>query len=206
GDPALLYQWYANGAPVAGASDSLQVNSSGTYVVTGTESSGCAASSQPFHVTQMPPLPTVNFQINGNTLTTFLTQYNLQWFWNGAPVPGATQDVFDLAANGAYHLQACDHFGCCRSSDTFNLVFTNVGSVVTSDDAFRFNQNNNELIVSLATGTRCVIVDALGREVRSFDTVARPINVKLNDLQAGHYAVFAELPNRRIVTRFVVTR
>ena len=205
GDSGLVYQWYVNGTPLANAADTLEVGAEGNYSVTGTSPAGCVASSEVFAVTQMPALPTVNFQINGTTLTTFLTQYSLQWFFNGAPIPGATQDVFNYTASGAYHLQACDDFGCCRSSDTFNLVFTDVAFVAADYDVFRFNRVQNELHVNLPAGSRCDVTDVLGRCVRSFTTVEKPMRVSLNHLPSGHYIVTAETQTDRVVSRFVVT-
>lgn len=205
GDSNLAYQWYANGSPLAGAGDSLLVNVAGNYVVTGTAPTGCAATSIPVDIVQMPSLPPVNFVINGNTLTTFLTQYSLQWFENDLPISGATQDVYQLSENGAYHLQACDDFGCCRNSDTFNLVFTGIGILSSNVESYYYNPQTKELIIKKA-GVKIGLVDALGREMLSHNADVADTKVSLSHLPQGMYVIYAVGNNSLNNKRIIITR
>ena len=68
-------------------------------------------------------MPNVTFQISGDTLHCFLTQYDLQWHLNNAPISGATNSKYTISETGDYFVIATNAFGCTASSDTYHLTF-----------------------------------------------------------------------------------
>jgi uncharacterized delta-60 repeat protein len=137
GIPAVAYQWRINGAPIPGATDSnytvtgAQTGNSGYYDVVITNSIGSITSSvaivnagyAPFVVQQ--PLALTN--VVGGTaifscIVTGSAPINLQWTFNGNPLPGGTNANLTLtnlgSANiGYYALAATNLFGGTASSN-----------------------------------------------------------------------------------------
>jgi hypothetical protein len=120
---AESYSWLLANTTITGATDSLLTGSSaGAYAVQITNEFGCSATSAEQTIFQQPALPNINFTIQGNDLTTFLTGYNFQWYLNNNPISGATGPTHTISQQGNYYLLACDNFGCCRASNTLLIT------------------------------------------------------------------------------------
>ncbi len=125
-------QWIQNGLEIInGTNNQISVTETGAFAVTVINTDGCASYSDSVIITELPALPAINFQISNDTLTAFLTQYNLQWCLNGLPISGATSSVYVYTQTGDYYLIAIDELGCQRSSDTFHLNFD---FIINEDD------------------------------------------------------------------------
>ena len=120
---AESYSWLLANTTITGATDSLlTVSSAGAYAVQITNEFGCSATSAEQTIFQQPALPNINFTIQGNDLTTFLTGYNFQWYLNNNPILGAIGPTHTISQQGNYYLLACDNFGCCRASNTLLIT------------------------------------------------------------------------------------
>lgn len=117
-------QWYQNGIPMVDDTlTQITVSSSDTFSVSLTNANGCDKFSAEKIITVLPALPTVTFQIIADTIHCFLTQYSMQWYLNGNPIPSATGPYFVINETGDYHIVVSDAFGCTASSDTYHLTF-----------------------------------------------------------------------------------
>ena len=122
---SLSVQWYQSGVAISnGTNDQLTVSSTGSFSVTVVSQDGCASTSDSILISELPALSSINFQISGDTMECFLTQYNLQWYFNGLPIAGATNPIYVISDKGDYHLVATNAFGCSKSSDTFYLNYS----------------------------------------------------------------------------------
>ena len=114
-------QWLFNGDTLMGeTSQQLYAQEDGFYQVIHTNQDGCAAISDSFGLTFIQPPVTAQFfhQAMSNYLyhidTTTLPQpYEVQWYFEGSPIPGANGTVHCMDASGVYGFEVIDlNTGC----------------------------------------------------------------------------------------------
>jgi hypothetical protein len=114
-------QWWKDTAVIVGATSAFYTaHDSATYFVITTNQYGCTAVSNniPVTVYQNPVYP--NFIWSGDTLICYSTE-NLQWYLNGAPIPGATGQTYIMTQFGNYNVVATNIYGCSTSSAIYPL-------------------------------------------------------------------------------------
>ena len=122
-------QWYKNGNSINGQTGTAYVaNSSGTYSVVATNSSGCIGSSSPVVVTAKSNVtPTVSWNgalsfCEGDSVILSTTDsVNLQWYKNGNPISGATGSTYTVTSSGSY----TESNGCGVSAPVIVAVNSN---------------------------------------------------------------------------------
>jgi PKD repeat protein len=162
-------QWYESGVIMAGTTGNIyQPVAGGLYSVTVTTPDGCIAVSAPVQVT-IHPLPVKpTFFVNGTTFTSTVTGLNLQWYYNGMAIPGATGSTITATLNGTYQLCGTDSNGCTNCSDTLAFVNTGLDYVETDGGAMLFPNPTSDAFTVLFSNSgerTLVITDALGKEV-----------------------------------------
>jgi hypothetical protein len=106
---ATTYSWMPGS--LTGNSVSVSPSSPTTYSVTGTDANGCSNSSTIFVNIDTPPsAPSIT--VNGNTMTSTVTGATYQWFLNGNPISGATNQSYTATQNGTYTVEVYDAAGC----------------------------------------------------------------------------------------------
>jgi hypothetical protein len=80
-------------------------------------------------VATVAPTPTITR--NGNVLTSSVAVGN-QWKLNGNPINNATGVSYTVTTSGNYTVTTSDGFGCQRTSDVYNFVFTAVDPVTVT--------------------------------------------------------------------------
>jgi hypothetical protein len=126
-------QWYLNGGPIGGATNNTySANATGNYAVTAT-ASGCtspASAATAVTVNPIPATPTITpggpttFCAGGSvTLTSSSTSGN-QWFLNGSPIGGATNQTYSASVNANYTV-AVTTSGCTSAPAVETLVTVN---------------------------------------------------------------------------------
>lgn len=126
------YQWFLDGNPIAGGTNSTYLASAtGSYTVQISLGPNTSVSA-PVVVT-VNPLPTTSLIQPGTTLipTGGTLQLNApvnaaftyQWYHNGTLIPGATSDTYDAFYPGEYYVTVND--GCYGFSDTITLTGVN---------------------------------------------------------------------------------
>ena len=123
------YKWEAEGGTVVRVnSDSVIIywNEAGTKKVKLTEtvfSSGCSdVKEETITVTPVSTQPTITAQ---GKLLTASTSANYQWYFNGNPIEGATNQSYEYTQDGVYSVQTIDE-------DTKCSVFSSGYSTITS--------------------------------------------------------------------------
>ncbi|WP_330443465.1 gliding motility-associated C-terminal domain-containing protein [Flavobacterium sp. C4GT6] len=148
------YSWTRNGAPIAGTTSTINATQDGEYVVTVTQTVGCAATAQYTFVLEYPTgfsvtinpdagytactstivtLDITNFiaiTSEGNVAVTDMG-YGYQWYKNGVAVAGATTPSLTLnsaSQNGNYHLVVTlpDYGPVTSNIVAINLALTSV--------------------------------------------------------------------------------
>ncbi len=140
--PGYAYQWYNNGSPISGATNSTYtVTSSGDYSVK-VSAIGCEVTSGATTVTINPsPAATVTSTgvtsfCDGNSTTLNTTNgagYTYQWYSGASPILGATNPSYMATVSGNYSVVTT--LGTCsRTSNPTNIIVW-PNPVVTVDPA-----------------------------------------------------------------------
>ncbi len=172
-DNGYSYQWYFNGSPIGGATNSTyEVLQSGIYTVIAINSSGCVAFSDTITAVYCSPflMPTINYANNTNSLvaTGVPIGYTIQWSVNGVPISGATNDTLNILTSGSYTVAMADTFGCVHTSPIYaaSLGFAELTNMEwniqpnPASEQFTISLNSNLNIDSYA------ILDAAGRVLK----------------------------------------
>jgi hypothetical protein len=116
-------RWLKNGIVLNNSSDSLMVADSGIFqlIVDNNYCFDTATVTVSLH-----PLPNpVISVINSATLTTG-SYFSYQWFLNGSPLAGETNQNLNPLFSGIYYVGVSDSFGCSGVSDTISFIPENV--------------------------------------------------------------------------------
>ena len=108
----------------------------GLYTINVTNEYGCSAISDPLTILPGPPEASIpagcHTRCNPDTicLPILPNVVSWQWFFNGAPVAGATGPEFVAQQSGTYYAEMTDANGCIGQSDPLSLdLYTGVGNL-----------------------------------------------------------------------------
>lgn len=111
------FQWYLNDTTmmIGNVFPDLTVNTSGSYSVVETNEFGCnnLSANQNVIVNPLPAAPSLI--VDGGYINSSATG-NLQWYFNGSPITGATQANLLYTDTGMYTLAVTTVDGCVNSS------------------------------------------------------------------------------------------
>ncbi len=181
GSGALTYVWnngVMNNTP-------FDINSSGSYSVTGTDINGCQNSASINMTVNMNPV--IFTILTGDTLTVSANgNYSYQWF-NCATglLPGETSDTLFGEFNQEYYVQATTLQGCTTNSDC--VLITRVEDQEILSLFVYPNPSNERIYVGGKNDmpTRVIIYDVYGKLVLNQLLVGRELNIA--HLASGSY-------------------
>ena len=127
-------QWFLNGNPIGGATNTTFVASaSGSYTVKTTDGNGCtsaASSAVVVTVNPIPATPTITpsgpttFCTGGSVTLTSSSASGNQWSLNGNPIGGATNQTLLVTAAGSYTVTVTTS-GCTSAASAATVVTVN---------------------------------------------------------------------------------
>lgn len=148
-----------------------------------------------------------NVSINGNaaTLMASTTGVSYQWYINGSPINGATNQSFTATINGDYTVKVTFDFGCAVSSPyTFSSGTNDIEEMMKSIQMFP-NPAKDFIIVKNNSGleTSYRIFDLNGRILMETTSVSTEFQLDLIKFQKGNYLIQIGNLNGRKITKLV---
>jgi len=169
------WQWYMDSLALIGYTQATAwVHQTGNYNVVVMNNVGCTAVSDTLllHFFNLPPTPT--FWQNGSILQTLVTGYDLQWYFEGNPIPGANGQYLHITQSGMYMLEAKNDFGCASYSNGLYALYTNIyeHQEMISDLIIYPNPASDLLNIQfysdISATIEIVIYDVTGRQISAF--------------------------------------
>ena len=192
-DPTVTYQWLQDGDPIPSAFDAdFYAMETGTYALQATATGGCTAISESVDVVvyELPFPPFVS--IIGNTLQTS-SDYPIQWYYSGDPIPGANDSIYEPAIEGIYQAAAING-PCISFSSEIDFVFQSVLDLDPFQLTIAPNPVDDMLFLSGNTavaGTMTIqIINATGQVIRSKTLSVGSVfslQLPMDEIPSGYY-------------------
>ncbi len=170
-NPELTYQWYKDGDEIPGADSSeIIVLETGVYklIVTGVGGCNATSSETSIEVFEQPAVPSII--AIANVLSTTST-WDVQWYYDGDPIPGATETSYTPAIEGIYQVAAING-PCIAFSNELNFTFQDVIESESANGIKIYPNPNNgiftcEFNLMKAENVELRLVNLLGEEIIS---------------------------------------
>jgi len=127
------YQW-----STSATTQTLVVNTPGTYTVTVTNNNGCKSTPATVQVSYISP----SNMISAHGATTFCEGDSVrltsvfpsgnQWYWNGTAIPGADQPIYYASFSGYYKVRNTPASGTPVFSDSIQVTVNTLPNTITS--------------------------------------------------------------------------
>jgi hypothetical protein len=128
-------QWFLNGNPIGGATNQIySATASGDYTVVVTDGNSCVSapsSATTVTVNPTPATPTITpggpttFCTGGSVSLSSSSATGNQWFLNGNPIGGATNQTYSASAAGGYTVVVTDGNSCVSVPSSATTVTVN---------------------------------------------------------------------------------
>jgi hypothetical protein len=193
---------------------SISVIETGDYGVTVLDANNCIDSTllgNPIHIEVWDPQPLALQQGDSIVVTNGpFTTY--QWFFNGSPVPGATDYYHLPALSGNYFCQVTDENGCEGTS--YNVEFTFTG-ILTPDYTYTVdlypNPTNGRFTLEADLGKQIDLTltfrDMTGREIMAPESMFNISMLRrafdISHLERGVYYIQLSTPEGMVVKPLV---
>lgn len=113
-------QWYFEGSPVAGATNSsLVITNSGLYSLVAINAGGCVAFSDTIQATVCETFVPAVSQAGQELEVQNPNGYAVQWYLNGTAIPNAVSNTYPLTQGGSYTAILTNPLGCHFTSQAF---------------------------------------------------------------------------------------
>lgn len=197
------YKWYNNlndNTAIAGASSSVYTSPSlqatQNYYVAAVDASGCEGS-RVLATAEILAVPQPIVTIAGHKLTSSLSTGN-QWYKDGQPIAGATQQSLEITESGKYTVMSTNAAGCSGASADVTMTITGIELNGTEIQVFP-NPTNGLIHIRLpkeldSTLTGLNVYDAKGAWVTGSLTQSELLNegektIDITSQYAGLYVI-----------------
>jgi PKD repeat protein len=204
----LSWAWsFPGGTPSSSASQdpSVTYNTAGTYnaqlIATNSDGSDTILFSNYITVSGFPAVPTVID--NAGTLESSHVGSGNQWYLNGSPVGGATNDTYIPVQGGSYTVVYTDVNGCSATSAPI------ISTIGIEDIQLSFsiypNPATERLTIDagIAVKANIKMMDLSGRVVLSSKMNQSQLSVDVSALADGVYMIRIEYGNKSITRKII---
>ncbi|HLG34528.1 MAG TPA: YCF48-related protein [Bacteroidia bacterium] len=159
-------------------------------------------------VEPVPAPPTIT--LVGNQLMSDSAN-NIQWYLNGVPIPGETNQYYTFTQNGSYTVVYTSTSGCSATSVPYDVLDVGINSVSASDGILIYpNPATSHLAIgSWQSAINCIeVFDVFGQNVFRLEPEAgnRKLNIDVSGLLSGIYFVRVKTDNGTISAKFLIRR
>lgn len=187
---------------------SFTYSQGGTTTLQVIDEQGCASTNVDSLFVTVEPVPQQpTIIVNGSALTCDVTAPNYQWYWNGSPVVGATDQQHDAEHTGSYTVEVSNG-QCMKLSSPVFIALAGMESPVNEGGLVLWPSPAHEaLSVSLENGNNAPyeLLDAQGARVGSGMLKGRAVTrVPLDALAPGAYVLRAVLGQGEVRRAFLV--
>ena len=188
------YQWYFNGSPIAGATDTTHnVQSSGYYHLVAINLNGCVSFSDTtlaiYCDTAFVPQTTMNAA--GNLIVLNAGTSQIQWYLDGVAILDDTLDITVPTVPGNYSVTLTDIYGCSSSSAPQTVTASLVNLTNLEWEMFP-NPAGDFVRIRVGETTqvdKIEVLDMLGRTILHGEAFIGEQQLDLNNLKNGSYIV-----------------
>lgn len=155
------------------------------YVLTVTDTAGCTGMDTVcVFVNASPATPTIS--MSGDTLvSSAATTY--QWFQNGIPIAGATNQNYLPTASGSYHVVITDAFGC--TAESAPMMITGIDLDAGLVKLYPNPASSFTRVIGI-DAEELILTDALGKVVAApWRQAGKEIRIETGGLPNGVYAI-----------------
>ena len=189
---AQTYQWYPNNF----GNISFSTDTSGYYAIKTVDVFGCATYSDTIQIVVLPNPAAAVISISNDTLFAN-TLGNLQWYYNGAAILGATNSFYLANQTGAYSVAVIGSNGCSALSNSIATGIeaanaeTNDWNIYPNPNTGKFtleigDVNSGIITISITTIEGSIVYEKL---FGAKDQVNGLLSINCDYLSAGNYII-----------------
>jgi choice-of-anchor B domain-containing protein len=123
---AEVYTWFLNNVDVVSTENSVEVTESGTYHIEASND-GCLQGGGGTEITVIE-IDVFPLDLVDNTLSS-IEAATYQWYFNDEPIPGATNQDYEVTESGEYFVEITDDNGCTGFSDKTNVIISKTNQI-----------------------------------------------------------------------------
>jgi len=170
----------------------------------------CASSPVLIHADTVPP---VTVFLQGLTLYTTTPGAQFQWYYNGSPVPGATDSTLLIAAHGLYWVAVTFANGCTGYSEGYDYQ-SGIDNAASADGYSVYpNPSNGTFTIQFAHSTlikggmaQITLVNMLGQIIHTqmVGDTENPVIISLKGISPGMYIIEIQLNDEQLLRKPII--
>lgn len=208
---ATNYTWTGSGLNSSSGDEVTANPTQTTTFVVSSSDGGCNATAQVTVVVNTPPA-TPSISINNNMLISSPGTY-YQWYLDGQPINGATNQAYTPMQDGNYAVEITDANGCTSMSNPFPYT-TGVneaafGGKVNIYPNPAFNEAFIDITMNKPSDISIRLFNAVGQNIgssQSVESLGGRFALPINGLPAGIYMVEINAGGKQLVKKLVLTK
>jgi choice-of-anchor B domain-containing protein len=204
------YQWTFNGENIEGETGtSIDITEPGLYSVSVIFNATCSIGTSEIEATFNTPIdPVVSANMNvliANNAASW------QWYLDGNPIEGATEQSYTALETGAYSVETVDENGCTAISLPEEIIISGIHDTESGIVQILPNPFSSQLGLRLTTDANTAawrIFDVTGKNMAQAQNVATngTVFVDTQDWAAGMYFLEVILNGNSVITEKVVKK
>ena len=203
----VAFDWYYNGELLDAENNSSINMDWGVYFCEVTNEWGCSAISDEYINC---PNFVLTFDPNDEVLAAPIGFESYQWYLNGDPIDGATENNLNTSEYGAYYVSITTDYGCEYDSPEYLILHINDIDIAASVNLYP-NPNKGVFTVDLphqilGSDISFNVIDLSGRIISTDATFnSNLVQIDLgSNIESGQYIMMVTVNEQNIYKRFVV--